>query len=68
MVYPMVYMDEDNYEDCQQLLSAIGPDEASERVFIGSGCDAPEAWAASSKTVCPVVAAQAAVSASGVQH
>lgn len=44
MVYPMFYLDEDNYEDYRNSLKEIQDQADNERIFVGSGEDAVIAW------------------------
>lgn len=67
MIYPAFFHDEDNYETYQQSLREIQDAEENVRTFIGSGCDAREAWELSSQAVCDLVAPEATLPARSVQ-
>lgn len=44
MIYPAMYLDEDNYEEFNKELSEIRSAEINSPIFIGSGEDAPICW------------------------
>lgn len=44
MVYPMFYLDEDNYEDYNKSLREVQEAADKERIFVGSGEDAQHCW------------------------
>jgi hypothetical protein len=45
MLFPKFYLDEDNYEDYRRKsLQEVQEQIENERIFVGSGEDAPTAW------------------------